>query len=444
MISFSPVLTPNQSKANYLAGQYSARDDWDKVLTRGWLNGFLRRHPILELKKSTILDTMRTKACTVSNLTAFYNYYTELEEKFKLHPALIFNIDETSINFSQRYPSKTVCRADGIAPISARPDRMQSSTLVLCIPVVGEALHSTLIWPQIRMPDEFREFCLKRIRVVCGSSSWQTRQTFEEMMANYYLPEMVHRRELLDMKDTPILLLLDGHSSRLSLPVIRLCRKLNVMMLILPSHTSSFTEPLDRGPNGVLKQVYAKETGMRINHPGNINLTHTTTIPPVFRSQTSQDYYTDSASAYRRLVKEALPIAVETALSSKCIAKGWSETGFLLPPEKRIPFLQSKLPAGDGPFKPKTLAPAISGKLLTDTSTMIKIWEWKKDGNRKKLTEKKLRKEDEQTLREETELIEGELIGLLGMRKAEGDGERRRGGGEEGVNKVGGEEREML
>ena len=66
------------------------------------------------------------------------------------------------------------------------------------------------------MPEEFRDFCVKRIRIVCGSS-WQTRQTFEQMMTQYYLPEMVHRRELLGLHNTPILLLLDG---QLSLPVI--------------------------------------------------------------------------------------------------------------------------------------------------------------------------------------------------------------------------------
>ena len=369
----------------------------------------MRRHPILELKKCTVLDTLRTKACTVSNLTAFYNYYSELEEKYKLHPALIFNIDETSINFSQRYPSKTICRADGIVPISARPDRMQSSTLVLCIPAMGEALYSTLLWPQIRMPEEFREFCIKRIRVVCGPSSWQTRESFERMMIEYYLPEMAHRRELLGFNDTPILLLLDGHTSRLSLPLIRMCKKLNVMMLVLPSHTSSFTQPLDRGPNGVLKQVYAKETSTRINHPVYLNLRHNSTIPPEFRSQTSQDQYTDSASAYRRLVKEALPIAVEAALSSKSIAKGWSETGFLLPRAERIAFLQSKLPLGAGPFKPKTVSPSISGKLVTERSTMILIWEWKKQCNMKKLEERKICKEEEQTLTEENQIIDAEL-----------------------------------
>ena len=135
------------------------------------------------------------------------------------------------------------------------------------------------------------------------------------MMSNYYLPEMVRRRELLGLTDRPILILLDGHSSRLSLPIIRLCRKLNVMMLVLPSHTSSFTQPLDRGPNGVLKQVYAKETSMRINHPAVINVQQDSTVPVAFRSQTSQDYYSDSASAYRRLVRDALPMAVEAALT---------------------------------------------------------------------------------------------------------------------------------
>ena len=304
-------------KANHLASQYSTRDEWDKVVTRGWVLGFLRRHPVLELKKCVILDTLRTKACTVSNLTDFYKYYTELEEKYKFQHSLIFNLDETSINFSQKYHVKSICRKNGINPVAIHPDRMQSSTLVLCIPIVGEALQSTLLWPQRKIPEEFRDFCVKRIRVVCGSS-WQTRQTFEQMMTQYYLPEMVHRRELLGLQNTPILLVLDGHSSRLSLPVIRLCKQLKVMVLILPSHTSSFTQPLDRGPNGVLKQVYAKETSVRISSPGSIDHKRDSTLPTVFRLQKAQDYYTDSASSYRRLVRDSLPIALDRLYSATC------------------------------------------------------------------------------------------------------------------------------
>ena len=132
-----------------------------------------------------------------------------------------------------------------------------SSTLVLCIPAEGKALDTTLIWPQAHIPPEFHLFPLKDIHIYCQNSAYQTRKSFTSMMLDYYLPEMIRRRNILKKDNDPIILFLDGHSSRLSLPVIHFCAEHNIKLLILPAHTSSITQHLDRCSNGVLKKVFA-------------------------------------------------------------------------------------------------------------------------------------------------------------------------------------------
>ena len=122
-----------------------------------------------------------------------------------------------------------------------------------------------MLWAQDSIPEEFKQFPAHRIRVQCGKDSYQTRKTFQKMMLGYYLPEMIHIRKQMDKTATPILLILDGHSSRICLPFIRFCKANNIIVLILPAHTSSITQPLDCVPNGVFKSKFAAEAATRVN-----------------------------------------------------------------------------------------------------------------------------------------------------------------------------------
>ena len=238
-----------RNQANHILEKYSDRKPEEGIVSRGWIPGYLSRHPLLKREKSEIIDAIRREACTKQNLQPFYERFHSLVEKYGITNELIFNLDETSINFTQKYRGRVITTTTMSPPITAQPDRSTSSTLVLCIPASGKALDATLLWPQKTVPAEFSTFPVKDIRVQCESSSWQTRASFERMMMEYYLPEMCHRRDTLQQTEKPILLLLDGHSSRISITVIEECVAKNVILLILPAHTSNITQPLDCDPN---------------------------------------------------------------------------------------------------------------------------------------------------------------------------------------------------
>ena len=57
----------------------------------------------------------------------------------------------------------------------------------------------------------------------------------------------------------PILLLYDGHTSHVSLSVLQWARENNIIILILPAHTSHVIQPLDVGCFGPLQKVYNSE-----------------------------------------------------------------------------------------------------------------------------------------------------------------------------------------
>ena len=369
------------------------------------------------MKKTIILDSLRVRACTYSNLRLFYTRYEELQNIYHFNNCLIFNLDETSVTYTQKYTGKAICLRGASPPITAKPERMFSSTLVLCIPMEGAACDSTLIWPQAQIPNEFKTFCVRRIRVYPSDTAWQTKQSFEKMMSEYYIPEMVSRRERLNLNSEAILLIMDGHSSRLSLQFIRLCRQNNIIVLVLPSHTSSFTQPLDLGPNGILKSVFSRETAARINHLSESKVSAAKAdspsefikMPPIFKRSNTTEYYTQSAAAYRRLLRDSLPEALECATSARILKQAWISSCFALTTEERELYLKENLPRGSGVFTTKSHMPQISGKVLTDPETMLEIWQWRLSSIARKAKEGKQSGKEIEVGSEERKELEEEI-----------------------------------
>ena len=205
------------------------------------------------------------------------------------------------------------------------------------------------------------------------------------------------------MEQTPILLVLDGHSSRLSTSFISTCRKNNIIVLVLPAHTSSVMQALDCSPNGVLKATFAKESALRVNMPtlpertdnesiveGGINKDaeeEWPDLPEEINIFAEKNQFTNSAAAHRRLLAEVLPIAVEAATSYTAMNAGWSKCG-LVPfnPAKVLGMVQ----AGDKPVEHRGFMPNISGKEITSVDICCDIWMFEMRKYQKKLSAKKL------------------------------------------------------
>ena len=57
---------------------------------------------------SAIIDNIRIKALTRANIQPFYDTYESLFNNKNYTPALIFNADETSVNFYDRFSTKII------------------------------------------------------------------------------------------------------------------------------------------------------------------------------------------------------------------------------------------------------------------------------------------------------------------------------------------------
>jgi hypothetical protein len=105
------------------------------------------------------------------------------------------------------------------------------------------------------VPKEYEDFDATVCVVQVGRSAWQTKESFEQAMETVILPGIRKRRK----PGEPVLLLLDGHSSRINLPLWRRCQNEGIDVVILPSHTSLYIQPLDLGSNAAFKRELARQ-----------------------------------------------------------------------------------------------------------------------------------------------------------------------------------------
>lgn len=88
-----------------------------------------------------------------------------------------------------------------------------------------------------------------------------------DLFTNGYLPFFVQQSRCIP--ESPVLLILDNHSSHISLTAVDYCKSSGIVLLTLPPHTSHKLQPLDRCLYGPLKRHFSKgmDDWMRTN-PG--------------------------------------------------------------------------------------------------------------------------------------------------------------------------------
>lgn len=167
-------------------------------------------------------------------------------------------------------------------------------------------------------------------------------EIWHEWVVNVFLPYVNKLRQKMGKPNQMVLFLVDSHSTRKHEPTIKLFEQYNIMVLILPAHSSTILQPLDLTCNGELKRL------LRLN------------FLPVGGE--------DRPTKRNRLLYTAV-MCLQIALSGLFITCGFSRAG-IYPFCAEAP-LNSTLvrhPIEEVDFQPpqkKKRGPSIAGKVLT-------------------------------------------------------------------------------
>jgi len=220
-----------------------------------WLYGFLRRwSDRLATIKPRGLDSGRAKNTTSEIVATYFETLGDMMSKYDLHnnPQRIYNVDETGLQPEHRPPN--VIAAKGSKPPAVTSPRSTTVTVIGCASAIGHSIPPFYIFKGKRHNADLIKGTAPGAKYTCtmSDSGWSNTDVFQQYIQEKFLPNVCGK----PTSQQPILLLLDGHTSR---SIIEWARSHHIILQVLPAHTSHVLQLLDVSVFGPFKAFYNKE-----------------------------------------------------------------------------------------------------------------------------------------------------------------------------------------
>ncbi|XP_060520847.1 uncharacterized protein LOC132698671 [Cylas formicarius] len=191
----------------------------------------------------------------------FYDNLQSLQDQYKFKPTRIYNMDESGIN---TVPKKISIKGKKLVGKIVSAERGRTITLVCAMSATESYVPPAFIFPRKRMKGYLLNNAPPGSIGMVSDSRFVNTNMFLEYL--HYFKDNVQ-----PTKENPVLLILDNHSSHLSLAAVNFCRENGIHLLTLPPHSSHKMQPLDRGFLGPLKTKFAYECDKWLSsNPGRV------------------------------------------------------------------------------------------------------------------------------------------------------------------------------
>ncbi|XP_052074500.1 uncharacterized protein LOC127712221 isoform X2 [Mytilus californianus] len=244
----------------------------EKPLSLAWFCGMIKRWPDLKVVKQRALEVVKANTANKENISKYFN---ELEKALLRNnlidkPHLIYNVDEKSV------------------AISGKGERV---TILGCGNAIGNALPPFFIFPGQKMDDKLVEGSSPGTVGTVSKTGESNSDIFMDFLHNHF------------MKIVPdtgfVLLLLDGHTSHIPVGTFEWARNHNIVLQLIPAHTSHFLQPLDVGCYGLLQDIYNSLCHKTIRTK-NCALDHNDVCPMVCKAYKNALSTNNLQSAFRK------------------------------------------------------------------------------------------------------------------------------------------------
>lgn len=216
---------------------------------RNFYYGFMARHPKLTLRTPEHLSANRIKAFNRKNVHEFFTNLTKVlaENNFGTR---IYNMDETGFPTVPNNTSKVIAEK-GSKRVSqfASEERGTNVTVAFTVDVTGNKIPPFFLFPRKKLQSTYTLNAPLGSIFSANGSGWMTRNEFDKFMDHFI-------KEANCRKGVPTLLLLDNHTSHLSLIAINKAIENDITMVSFPPHTTDRLQPLDVGFMSPVKEAY--------------------------------------------------------------------------------------------------------------------------------------------------------------------------------------------
>lgn len=228
---------------------------------KDWVTLFLKRNPEVSLRKPEGTSINRIIAFNKIEVKRFYSNIASISEKFEFHADRMYNVDETGITTVQR-PSR-ILGPKGQKQVGSAIslERGKTVTIVCAMSASGGYIPPMFIFPRKRMNAQLQNNGPIGAIYHCSDNGWINNELFYEWLKHF-------KCHVHPSPQSPVLLLLDNHTSHISLEIYSFCKANSIHLISIPPHTSHRLQPLDLSFFSPLKGAYNKECELYLRaHP---------------------------------------------------------------------------------------------------------------------------------------------------------------------------------
>ena len=163
-----------------------------------------------------------------------------------------------NIIWTKRAYTQNIDPPNVIAPVSGKAQsvtspRSTTTTIIACANAAGHFLPPFFVFKGKRFNPDLMKGANPGCKGVMSDSGWSNYQVFKQYLEGHFLPSLARD------ENQHILLIFDGHSSHISKLLIERAASKNIVLFVLPAHTSHVLQPLDVGIFGPFKRFYYGE-----------------------------------------------------------------------------------------------------------------------------------------------------------------------------------------
>ena len=229
---------------------------------KNWVRCFLQRHPELAVRSPEATSMSRATGFNKAQVMRFFENLREALVENAIDDSSIWNMDESGLTAVHK-PGRIISKKGQkqVGKITSG-ERGKTVTIICAMSARGSYVPPLMIFPRKTLNSRLMADAPPGSIAAATDSGWTDKEVFVKWMNHF----------ISIAKPTPqkkVLLLLDGHTSHISLDSIELARIHGVIMICIPPHTSHKLQPLDRTFFGPLKSAYNSECDKwMVNHPG--------------------------------------------------------------------------------------------------------------------------------------------------------------------------------